>query len=98
MAEQTDRREPEIRFKGFSDTWTDSTYESILSVKHGFAFKGEFFDSNGPFIVLTPGNFVEDGGFRYQGAKEKFYTSADFPKEYILSKNDLDVDPAIDVA
>lgn len=89
MADQTLRLVPAIRFTGFSAAWNPETYGNILSVKHGFAFKGKHFGSRGRYIVLTPGNFVEDGGFRYQGAKEKFYTTEEFPHEYVLSKGDL---------
>jgi len=35
----------------------------LISIKHGFAFKSEYFSSQGPFVLLTPGNFVEAGGF-----------------------------------
>ena len=89
MAEAINSKVPKIRFKGFEGEWRATAYESILRVKHGFAFNGEHFASTGPYIVLTPGNFVEGGGFRYQGSKEKFYVSDDFPKEYMLSQNDL---------
>lgn len=60
----------------------------FLSVKHGFAFLGEFFASHGTYIVLTPGNFVESGGFKRVIGKEKFYT-IDFPEEYLCSFGDL---------
>jgi len=59
-----------------------------IYIKHGFAFKGEFFQKNGKYIVLTPGNFIEEGGFKREKGKEKFY-SAEFPKEYLHKKNDL---------
>lgn len=35
----------------------------ILSVKHGWAFKGEYFAEDGEQSILTPGNFFEKGGF-----------------------------------
>lgn len=59
-----------------------------IKIKHGFAFKGEYFSQNGKHIVLTPGNFLERGGFKRDKAKDKFYTST-FPKEYILDSGDL---------
>lgn len=31
----------------------------ILSVKHGWAFKGEYFAEDGEQSILTPGNFFE---------------------------------------
>jgi type I restriction enzyme S subunit len=57
-------------------------------VKHGYAFKGEYFESDGPYVLLTPGNFNEEGGYRDQGEKTKFYTG-DVPDGYILSEGDL---------
>ncbi|MDP5219686.1 restriction endonuclease subunit S [Ruegeria sp. 2205SS24-7] len=59
-----------------------------IKIKHGFAFKGEHFASHGTYVVLTPGNFHEGGGFKRDEAKDKFYTSA-FPEEYILDTGDL---------
>jgi type I restriction enzyme, S subunit len=57
-------------------------------VKHGFAFKGEYFSDNGSHVVLTPGNFNEEGGFRLRPGKDRFY-SGDIPEEYILESGDL---------
>lgn len=68
--------------------WKEIKLGEICSIKHGWAFKGEFFTDKGERIVVTPGNFFEQGGFRLQIGKEKFY-SADFPKEYLLKKDDL---------
>ncbi len=59
-----------------------------ISIKHGFPFKSEFFNSTGYYIVLTPGNFFEAGGFKREYGKEKFY-HGEFPKEYILKTKDL---------
>ncbi len=68
--------------------WQKSALSDICSIKHGFAFKSEYFSDAGPFIVLTPGSFYESGGFRDQGRKTKFYIG-DPPAEYILSKDDF---------
>lgn len=59
-----------------------------IHVKHGFPFKGEHFESSGPYIVLTPGNFYEEGGFKRNEAKDKFYSES-FPEEYLLKKGDI---------
>src|SRR5258708_3682020 len=50
----------------------------LFRVKHGYAFKGDFFDTIGDYVLLTPGNFNESGGFRDQGEKQKRY-SGDVP-------------------
>ena len=60
----------------------------LFTIKHGYAFKGEFFGSEGSHIVLTPGNFFDEGGFKNKGDKEKWY-SGTIPEEYILSQGDL---------
>jgi len=57
-------------------------------VKHGYAFKGEHFGSEGQYVLLTPGSFHEEGGYRDQGEKTKFYTG-DIPEGYILDEGDL---------
>jgi len=57
-------------------------------VKHGYAFKGEYFDSEGQYVLLTPGSFIEEGGYREQGKKTKFYTG-DIPESYVLDEGDL---------
>jgi len=59
-----------------------------LHVKHGFAFLGEFFSDEGKYVLLTPGNFYEEGGFKARPEKDRFYTGT-FPNDYILRKGDL---------
>jgi type I restriction enzyme S subunit len=68
--------------------WIETKLHDKIHVKHGFPFKGEYFSSQGDYIILTPGNFYEEGGFKQQKGKEKFYT-ADFPESYLLNKGDL---------
>ena len=59
-----------------------------LQVKHGWAFKGEFFATRGTQCLLTPGNFYEKGGFKPNSGKERYYTGS-FPREYVCHKGDL---------
>jgi len=59
-----------------------------MRIKHGYAFKGEFFSDGGPYIVLTPGNFYDAGGLKLKGDKEKYYIGP-FPKDFILKLQDL---------
>ena len=68
--------------------WINETLGEGIEVKHGFAFKGEFFTTEGSKILITPGNFYEQGGFKYTPGKEKFYIG-DIPEEYLCSKGDL---------
>ena len=68
--------------------WRRSRLGDLLTIKHGYAFKSEYFSASGPFVLLTPGNFCESGGFRSKGDQEKYYTG-DVPSEYILKRRDL---------
>jgi type I restriction enzyme, S subunit len=69
-------------------SWTETTLHNKIHVKHGFPFKSEYFASEGDYIVLTPGNFYEEGGFKQQQGKEKFYKGT-FLESYLLKKGDL---------
>ena len=53
--------------------WRDCKLGDLLQIKHGFAFLGEHFASAGTHIVLTPGNFLEEGGFKEKSDKAKWY-------------------------
>jgi type I restriction enzyme S subunit len=60
----------------------------VLSIKHGWPFLGEYFSDDGELVVLTPGNFYEEGGFKRVYGKEKFYLG-EYPAEYLCSEGDL---------
>ena len=62
--------------------------KDLITVKHGYPFKSEYFKQSGPYIVMTPGNFLEKGGFKITPDKERYY-QASFPIEYLLHKGDL---------
>jgi type I restriction enzyme S subunit len=68
--------------------WTSEKLARLISIKHGFAFKSEFFASEGDHVLLTPGNFFERGGFRHRGGKQKFY-EGEIPKGFVLNQGDL---------
>src|SRR5437016_1023077 len=68
--------------------WRETRLGGLIHIKHGYAFKGEYFSSSGPFVVLTPGNFYDEGGFKDKGDKEKHYVG-EVPKDFILKKGDL---------
>ncbi|CAI8845101.1 restriction endonuclease subunit S [Pseudomonas soli] len=69
-------------------SWSEITLGEAIHVKHGYAFKSEFFSSKGDYIVLTPGNFHERGGFRVRPDKDRAYWG-DIPEAYILDEGDL---------
>lgn len=58
-----------------------------ISVKHGYAFKGDFISTaNNGIVLVTPGNFAIGGGFKENKCK---YFTGDYPEEYVLKPNDL---------
>lgn len=68
--------------------WSLRTLQDLVNIKHGFAFKSEFFVDHGEYAVLTPGNYYETGGFRDRAGKQRYY-AGDFPSEFLLKKGDL---------
>jgi type I restriction enzyme S subunit len=68
--------------------WREVTLGELLTVKHGYAFKGEHFVPSGEEVVLTPGNFRIGGGLQLRDGKERYYVGA-YPKEFQLSPGSL---------
>ncbi|WP_417454678.1 restriction endonuclease subunit S [Kiloniella sp.] len=68
--------------------WVETSLDHLCSIKHGFAFKSEYFVQQSDYIVLTPGSFYERGGFRDQGIKTKYY-KGEIPDGYILRKDNF---------
>ena len=67
--------------------WKEVTLGEVFKVKHGFAFKGEFFtDESTETVCVTPGNFAIGGGF--QNPKPKYYNGP-VPEEYILTPGQI---------
>lgn len=75
-------------FSQLGGGWAEKPLAELCDIKHGFPFKSEFFVSEGDYVVLTPGNFYESGGYRDRFEKQKFY-SGDIPGGYIVDKGDL---------
>ena len=65
-----------------------SELRDFLSIKHGWAFKGEYFSDTGEQSILTPGNFYEAGGFKRNSEKDRFYIG-EFPSEFVCKNDDL---------
>jgi type I restriction enzyme S subunit len=68
--------------------WEVVHLAQLFNIKHGYSFKGEFFGSVGKYVVLTPGHFKEEGGFKDQKEKTKFYTIEPH-YGYLLKRGDL---------
>lgn len=69
-------------------SWDELVLGECFRIKHGYAFKGDYFAQTGQYVVLTPGNFHERGGFRSRPGKDRCY-SIDPPEDFILKSNDL---------
>lgn len=69
-------------------SWINTTVGDLIDVKHGFAFKSEYFSDSGEYVVLTPGNCYNEGGFKSKGEKEKWYVG-EIPESYLLNEGDL---------
>ncbi|MER5658522.1 restriction endonuclease subunit S [Streptomyces sp. NPDC002131] len=67
--------------------WRSRKLGELVSIKHGFAFKGEYFTEvpQGP-VLVTPGNFHIGGGFKK--SKPKHYVGP-MPAGFTLSPGDL---------
>jgi type I restriction enzyme S subunit len=67
--------------------WEVKSIRDFVEIKHGFAFRGEFFtEIPNKNILLTPGNFKIGGGFK----SDKFkYTNEELPVNYILHEGDV---------
>lgn len=68
--------------------WRETTLGELIEVKHGYAFKGEYFELDGDEIVLTPGNFPIGGGLQFRKGKDKYYRGP-YPNEFRLKPGDL---------
>jgi type I restriction enzyme S subunit len=68
--------------------WVEKPLSELCEIKHGYAFEGEFFSNEGEYVLLTPGNFYETGGYRDRGEKQKYYTG-EIPRDYVLNEGDL---------
>ena len=68
--------------------WREAPLSDLCDIKHGYAFEGEFFAPEGEYVLLTPGNYFESGGYRDRGEKQKYFTGP-IPSDYILFEGSL---------
>lgn len=68
--------------------WAVMPLSELIRIKHGFAFKSEYFTDSGNLVLLTPGNFFEGGGYRDRGSKQKYYEGV-VPVGFVLQRGDL---------
>ena len=75
-------------FASPEEDWKEKSLDEVCEIKHGFAFKSKYFSTSGKYVLLTPGNFFEKGGYRDRGEKQKYY-KGEIPDGFILKKGDL---------
>lgn len=68
--------------------WRQRTLGDLIHVKHGYAFKGEFFADEGDKLVLKPGNFPIGRGITLRPGKDAYYTGY-YPPAFELTPGDL---------
>lgn len=68
--------------------WEVKKIRDFLSIKNGYAFKSEYFVDKGNYVLLTPGNFYEKGGYRDRAGKQKFYDGP-VPDSFVLKEGDI---------
>ena len=67
--------------------WIGCEFDLLCEIKHGYAFESEFFSDSGP-IVLTPGNFTEDGLLDFK-KKRIVRLEGKFEPKWILNNGDI---------
>jgi type I restriction enzyme S subunit len=82
--------QPRLRFPEFRNEgeWVEQPLSNLCDIKHGYAFESEFFSNEGEYVLLTPGNFYEEGGYRDRGNKQKYY-SGEIPRDYVRAEGDM---------
>lgn len=78
-------------FERGGEDWSSDKLERFVDIKHGFAFDGENFeqsDNDNLPIVLTPGNFTEDGKLYFTSKNTKRLLKVD-KKSNLFNVGDL---------
>jgi len=68
--------------------WREVALGDVLEVAHGYGFKGQYFTQDGNVRLVTPGNFIESGGFKDRGAAQKSYDGP-IPDQFVLDPDDV---------
>jgi type I restriction enzyme S subunit len=73
-----------------SEDWKKVQLGNLVKISHGWPFKGELLSGEltGLPIVVSLGNFMYSGGFRFESTTLREYRG-DYPAEYELSPGDI---------
>ncbi len=82
--------QPRLRFPEFQNKgeWVEQPFSNLCDIKHGYPFESEFFSNEGEYVLLTPGCFYEEGGYRDRGEKQRYY-NGEIPRDYVLAEGDM---------
>lgn len=84
----TSLKVPKLRFREFWGEYREAVLTEILKIKHGFPFNSESFSRSWDYVVLTPGNFYEEWGYKNRWENQKYYLW-EIPSDYILNIWDM---------
>ena len=74
---------------GIPEGWELVTLEKVLTITQGFSFKSQdFVEQETKNIVVTMGNFKENGGLKFNG-KVKYLEENNYKEKYALKPHDL---------
>ena len=76
------------------DGWTEKKLKDLINISHGYAFKGSDFaasDDVEKLIVLTPGNYSENGELYFTSKNTKRLRGGSPPDGYLFNIGDLTV-------
>ncbi|WP_422665708.1 restriction endonuclease subunit S [Anabaena sp. PCC 7938] len=69
--------------------WEVTVLAQEIDIRHGYAFKGEYFSDDPPGeVLLVPGNFHREGGLYFEKNNIKYY-QGEIPESTILQNGDL---------
>ncbi|PWI29765.1 restriction endonuclease subunit S [Flavobacteriaceae bacterium LYZ1037] len=82
-------KNPEVRFKGFTEDWKPTVLGSFVDLENGFAFKSRFFqDDKSKVLVLTPGNVNIGGGFQH-GKGQYYNPKKELTNRFVFKPDDI---------
>ena len=84
----TSSNENDFVEKEIPHDWKLGQLKGKIEIIHGYGFKSQYFKPKGNYILTTPGNFYEKGGFKELGEKQKFYDGI-VPTGYLLQHGDM---------
>lgn len=79
------KKQPQIRFKGFSDAWKECKLDDFGKSTGGISIESEFSD-DGKYKVISIGSYSETSTYHDQGIRCKL---SDRTKDRVLNKGDI---------